>query len=204
MLVVVGGHTRNIGKTAVAAGIIHALPEGNWTAIKITQLGHGICAARGKHCGCEADMDHPFSIREEVQPGRSDTGRYVAAGARRCYWVRTVAGQLRHAVPRLRGILSESENAIIESNSVMEYLQPDVFLMVLDFGCEDFKPSSQRFLHRAHAFIVIDNGIHAPRWKGVAPGGWDGKPRFVARPPQYVPADLAEFVKGRLEGAAQR
>ena len=31
-IVVVGGHTRNIGKTSVMAGLIRALPEMRWTA----------------------------------------------------------------------------------------------------------------------------------------------------------------------------
>ena len=42
MLIVVGGHTRNIGKTSVVAGLIQALPQFDWTAMKITQFGHGI------------------------------------------------------------------------------------------------------------------------------------------------------------------
>ena len=34
-LVMVGGHSRNIGKTSVVEGIIRGLPEYNWTAAKI-------------------------------------------------------------------------------------------------------------------------------------------------------------------------
>ena len=45
MIVVVGGHTRNIGKTSLAAGIVAAFPEMHWTAFKITQFGHGVCSA---------------------------------------------------------------------------------------------------------------------------------------------------------------
>src|SRR6266436_1909073 len=35
-IIVVGGHTRNIGKTSVVAGLIAALPEMHWTAFKVT------------------------------------------------------------------------------------------------------------------------------------------------------------------------
>jgi len=41
-LVVVGGHSRNVGKTSVVAGLIAALQELDWTAVKITQYGHGV------------------------------------------------------------------------------------------------------------------------------------------------------------------
>jgi len=39
--VVVGGHTRNIGKTSVMAGLIRELQSLAWTAVKITQYGRG-------------------------------------------------------------------------------------------------------------------------------------------------------------------
>ena len=45
MLVVVGGHSRNIGKTSVVAGLIRRLKHLNWTALKITQYGNGVCAS---------------------------------------------------------------------------------------------------------------------------------------------------------------
>lgn len=198
MLVVVGGHSRNIGKTAVVAGLIRAMPDRNWTAVKITQLGHGVCSTAGDPCACDTGTDHPFSITEEVEPAQTDTGRYLSAGARRCYWVRAGAGQLAHAVPPLRQIFAESENTIVESNSILQFFKPDLFLMVLDFAREDFKPSSLRFMDRAHAFIVVDKGINVPLWKGVARGLWDRKRQFVARPPQYATPAICAFVKERL------
>ena len=76
-LVVVGGHTRNIGKTMVVANLIAALPQYNWTAMKITQHGHGICSAVGEPCDCAVEYDHPYAISEEAAPG--DTG-YCGVG----------------------------------------------------------------------------------------------------------------------------
>ena len=63
-LVVIGGHSRNVGKTSVVAGLISALPELQWTAVKITQYGHGICSANGEACDC-ATGDHSWAITEE-------------------------------------------------------------------------------------------------------------------------------------------
>jgi hypothetical protein len=40
VVIVVGGHSRNIGKTSVICGIIRALPTWNWTAIKISPHEH--------------------------------------------------------------------------------------------------------------------------------------------------------------------
>src|SRR5438105_12416722 len=101
MLVVIGGHTRNIGKTSVVCGIIRALPDWNWTAIKITQYGHGICSRAGEACEC-SDPVHPAAVSEERGADPStDSGRFLAAGARRSFWVRTAIGNLVEAMPRV-------------------------------------------------------------------------------------------------------
>jgi hypothetical protein len=91
---------------------------------------------------------------------------------------------------------------MVESNSILELVSPDVFLMLLDFSCEDFKPSSLRFVDRADAFVVIDRGINAPLWEDVARGMWDGKPQFLVKPPVYVTAAMADFVRGKLSEPA--
>lgn len=197
MLVVVGGHSRNIGKTSVVAGLIRKLKSWKWTAVKITQYGHGICSSKGEACGCEANTDpeHPFALSEEYEPSDTDSGRFLAAGAERSFWLRTPAGELSRAAGTVKKLLSQGENVIVESNSVVELVQPDLFLMLLDFACEDFKPSSLRFMDRADAFLVVDRGINGPLWDGIAAGLWDKKPQFLVKPPSYVTAEIAAFVK---------
>ena len=79
-IVVVGGHTRNIGKTSVVAGLIAAMPEMRWTAFKITQFGHGMCSANGEPCDCET-ADAIGGCGEEGSGMACVTiGRYLAAG----------------------------------------------------------------------------------------------------------------------------
>src|ERR1035437_1296181 len=98
----------------------------------------------------------------------------------------------------VKKILAQGENLIVESNSVVDLVAPDVFLMLLDFACEDFKASSLRLMDRADGFVVIDRGINAPLWEEVAWGMWDGKPRFLVKPPRYVTAEVVDFVKARI------
>jgi hypothetical protein len=204
MLVVIGGHSRNIGKTSVVAGLIRKLRDQKWTAVKITQYGHGVCSHHGEACGCETEPDHPFALSEEFEPSRTDSGRFLAAGAERSLWLRTPMGELARARTTLSKIAASGGNIIMESNSVLELLNPDVFLMVLDFACGDFKPSSLRFLDRADAFVVIDRGINAPMWEDVASGLWDHKPQFLVKPPVYVTAAVSDFVRSRLSPATGR
>jgi hypothetical protein len=199
MLVVVGGHSRNIGKSSVVAGLIRKLRDRRWVALKITQYGNSVCEhhANGGGCGCEPESGEPFALSEEYEPNKTDTGRFLAAGAERSFWLRAPSGELARAAATVRKILRQGENVIVESNSVLELVQPDVYLMVLDFACEDFKPSSLRFLDRADAFLIIDRGINAPLWAGVARGLWDHKPQFLVTPPRYVTREVAEFVESK-------
>ena len=113
-LVVIGGHSRSVGKTSVVAGLIAALREFNWTAVKITQYGHGICSANGEACDC-ATADHSWAISEERdRSGESDSSRFLAAGAVQALWARTEQGRLAEAMPTLRRRLDGARNVIIE------------------------------------------------------------------------------------------
>jgi hypothetical protein len=196
-IVVIGGHTRNIGKTSVVAGLIAAMPEMRWTAFKVTQFGHGVCSANGEPCDCETG-DHTVAVSEERQrESGTDSSRYLAAGAVRSFWVRTRQGQLAEAMPRLRKEIAAAENVILESNSVLRFLQPDVFVSVLDPETADFKASALRYLDRADAVVVPEGWETGAAWQGVSLKLIAGTPRFVMRPPVYCSEELVAFVRER-------
>jgi hypothetical protein len=199
MLLVVGGHTRNIGKTSVVGGLIAALPELHWTAVKITQYGHAACSSDGEPCECAVvDPEHPYAISEETdRAAGTDSSRYLAAGAQRSYWVRTAAGQLGLAMPELRRVFATGQHAIVESNSILQFLKPDLYFAVMDFAVQDFKQTSLSYLDRADALIVIDRGNRQPHWSGVARRLWESKKRFYLQPPQYVTGAMVALVRGR-------
>jgi hypothetical protein len=197
-VVVVGGHTRNIGKTSVVAGLIARLPELRWSAFKITQYGHGFCTADGKPCQCQTE-DACVAVNLERNPASgTDTSRFLAAGAERSIWVRTRIGTLSGAMPRISQELSQSENAILESNSILEFLEPDLYLTVLDPSVADFKDSARRYLDRADAVLLASDIAVAADWPVIDPGILSDKPRFSIEPPLYVSDDLVEFVRARL------
>lgn len=196
-LIVIGGHSRSVGKTSVVAGLISALPELHWTAVKVTQYGHGICSADGEPCDCATDV-HSWAVTEERdRSGESDSSRFLVSGAARSLWVRTRQGMLAEAMPRLRQELAGAENAILESNSVMRFLRPDLYITVLDAATADFKTSAQEFLDRADA-VVLHDAADMIAWANVSLKPVAGRPIFRIRPPQYVTPELAEFVRGRI------
>lgn len=197
-IVVVGGSTRNIGKTSVVAGLIAAMPAMRWTAFKITQFGHGVCSANGEPCDCET-ANHTIAISEERDAASgTDSARYLGAGAVRSFWVRTRQGQLAEAMPRLRKELAKTGNAIIESNSILQFLRPDLYLSVLDPGTVDFKNSARLFLDRADAVLLPGGKLGRPEWNGVSLKLLQGTPLLSMRPPEYVTPEVLEFVERHL------
>jgi hypothetical protein len=197
-VVVIGGHSRSVGKTSVVAGLIAALPEFHWTALKITQFGHGICSADGKPCDCATMDDHFKALSDEKDvSGESDTSRFLVAGAARSIWVRTRQGMLAQAMPDIHRRIAGAENVIMESNSIMGFIDPDLYLTVLDAAQEDFKVSANEFLDRADA-VILHQSAAEPHWNAISMDRVAGKPRFLIQPPPYVTPEIVEFVRERL------
>jgi hypothetical protein len=206
-VIVVGGHTRSIGKTQLVCDLIAASPEMDWTAGKITQYGHGVCAQNGQGCDC-APEEHVCAISWEK---RSDTGtdsaRFLAAGARQSFWLRTKQGFLAEGMPLLRDALQKLErdstgaprSLILESNTVLQFWKPALYVVVLQPEQSDFKDSARLQLDRASAFVlrselpVVAQG--ATGWSGVAPQLLVGKRRFLQREGEPVPPALLELVR---------
>lgn len=206
--ILIGGHSRNVGKTSVVAGLIAALPEFHWTAAKVTQYGHGVCSTNGEPCDC-ATADHAWAITEERnRTGDTDTSRFLLAGANKVFWVRTEQGRLAEAMPAFRQRIAGAKNLILESNSILKFLRPDLYLTILDPATEDFKASAREFLDRADAIILHEP--HAPN-KNVAPPAWENvslkpvanRPTFKISPPDYLTPEIVNFVRARLNEPVQ-
>ncbi len=199
-LVVVGGHSRNIGKTSLAASLISATRDLGWTALKITQFGHGICSSNGHACGCSVDdPDHPFSVdRETDREAGSDTSRFLRAGAQEVYWVRTRVGDLESAMPCIRKVIERRPYVLMESNSVLRFVKPDVYLPVLQYDVDDFKMSSRLYLTRADAFVLPASQRGLADWPGIDRETIKQRPAFRVNEPTFCSPELVEFVRARL------
>jgi hypothetical protein len=198
-IIVIGGNSRKVGKTSVVAGLIAAFSGFHWTALKITEHGHDVCSAHGEACDY-ANADYSWAVSEEKdRSGESDTSRFLVAGAEHSWWVRTDPGHLEDAMPRIRDILVSAENALIESNTILGFLKPDLYLTVLDPQTADFKASARTYFDRADAVLLhsVANST-SPAWKQVSLKPVIDRPRFAIHPPNYVTPELVEFVRARL------
>lgn len=197
-MVVIGGHSRNIGKTSVMAELIRGVRPPEWAAAKITQYGHGVCSLDGEPCGCDPG-EHGFALTEERERrGSGDTHRFLQAGARRSLWLRVRQGQLHRAMPALLRALRREEWVMIESNSILGHLEPALYLFVLDLLRSDFKASARKYLDRADALITVGAESCDSPWPGIDAGVFSRKPVFRLQRPNEVSGELVDFVRQKL------
>lgn len=211
-VIVVGGHTRSIGKTQLVCDIIRAYPQAKWIAGKITQYGHGVCARNGSDCDC-APEEHvsAFDWESERRSG-TDSSRFLDAGAERSFWLRTKQGFLAEGLPLLREALREGLNGsgksemplIIESNSLLQFWKPSLYLAVVDPAKEDFKDSARAALDRADALVLrrsMESPGAMPPWLRLPASLLRTKPSVVQREGEPLPEPLQVLVERVLQAA---
>jgi len=228
-LIVVGGHTRSIGKTQLVCDIIAAFPNARWVAGKITQYGHGVCAQNGEDCDCAPD-EHVCAISwEQHRETGTDSARFLAAGARRSFWLRTKQGFLAEGLPLLRSALQKASGegprvrdsagsghnraeavagttmppVIVESNSLLQFLRPSLYFAVVDPTKEDFKDSARMALDRADAIVLRSGPLNPesaePAWLRLPAKLLREKPSVVQREGEPLPEPLKVLIQRMLE-----
>ena len=222
-LIVVGGHTRSIGKTQLVCDLVAGFPGARWLAGKITQYGHGVCAQNGEDCDC-APTEHVAALDWEsasspLTHGGADSARFLQAGAERAFWLRTKQGYLAEGMPLLRGALAGARdgqssginpllqdqrlNVIIESNSLLQFVKPSLYVTVLDATREDFKDSARQMLDRADVLVFrrgLEEGeIRQPPWLQLPAQLLRDKPSLLQREGEPLPEPLYQLVKRILE-----
>jgi hypothetical protein len=213
-VIVVGGHTRSIGKTQLVCDVISAFRSANWIAGKITQYGHGVCAQNGENCDC-APAEHACAISWETQADTgTDSARFLAAGARRSFWLRTKQGFLAEGLPLLRNALEQAIGAdvselppvIVESNSLLQFLKPSLYFAVVDPAKEDFKDSARAVLDRADALVLRGTAdaltAAGPSWTKLPARVLKEKPSVAQLEGDPLPEPLHVLVQRLLEGPA--
>ena len=210
-VVVVGGHTRSIGKTQLVCDVIAAFPDANWIAGKITQYGHGVCAQNGENCDC-APTEHACALDWETHSDSgTDSARFLVAGARRSFWLRTKQGFLAEGLPLLRTALRQigvdgtggTIPLILESNSLLQFVKPSLYFAVFDPAKEDFKDSARVALDRADALILRGSPDRfpaaSPAWTQLPSRLLREKPSVSQQEGEPLPQPLRVLVERVLE-----
>ena len=156
----IGGAHSDIGKTTFAAALLRGLsvsgdrpPAGNkrlllyslkiWGAVKYTKTAI--------HCSV---TDNAGVLRR----GDKDTARMLEAGATEVLWVQAPPEELEEVLPMVMERLSGLDGIIIEGNSAIEFLRPDIVIFISDPSGERFKPSATN-IQKLADIIVFPWGL---------------------------------------------
>lgn len=190
-LIVVGGHSRSVGKTSTIEQILRSRRGESWTAVKISAHRHG-CARGASPLVEEARSASPLT----------QAGRYLAAGASRALLCRTPDARLAEVTTFLRRLLDDGARVIVESNRIAEVLRPDVLLFLVAPAIDDWKPSSGPCLARADALVTPGHAAAAVAAATARGASLDGHPVFEMDGNRHV-RGLDVWLDARLERAAR-
>lgn len=190
-ILVVGGNHRGVGKTALVCGLIAALPEHRWAAVKISSDDHG----------------RPAPVWEEREAGQgTDTARYLAAGAARAFLITASGDEMEKRLAELERIVGSEQSVIYESNRVVDFIRPDLCLLVDDpVGEETVKPSFLRITVNADAMVVQASGDSVSEDSmgndSVSSGSDGARPRFRLAAFERIPSQMVAWMRQHIPSA---
>lgn len=138
-IVLIGGSYSGCGKTTFGTMLLKALGK-NWAAIKYTKTGFYSTIVDNK---------------EILSVEGKDTKRYLEAGACEVLWVQCPVEALSEVLSISLQRLSNYKGIIIEGNSPIEFLEPDI-VVFLDGLERPPKESAIKVKNRAHVIARGD------------------------------------------------
>jgi len=185
-VLVIAGSGRNAGKTAVGCELMRALQESCWTAVKITPHVHGFASA----------MNEEWDIASE-----KDTGRYLAAGAKRAFLIQgeDSGEKILDSLCSLRSADCSGQSLLIESNriapeSIARDGERSLCLALLSGQPEQWKSSLRQRAEEAQA-LVLTGGYCCDE----LPAALQKKRVFQLIPGQWTSPELVSFVRKSLK-----
>jgi hypothetical protein len=153
-IVAVSGFSSEVGKTTLMCDLLRAFP--GWEAIKVTR-GHYRSCGRDPHACCVSDLlsDEPVirSGRDQNYALGKDTGRFWDAGATNVHWVIVTDEQVERGIKQAVERVS-APGVLIEGNSILDFIQADLVLMVSRASGGKIKGSARQALAHSSAIYL--------------------------------------------------
>ena len=147
----IGGSHSSIGKTTLAAALIHYLASGKTCRLFLPPPRVG--AIKYTRESIYASLIDDIAILG--QKGK-DTARLSGAGAEQVLWIKSPPDDLGKVLPHALLRMSELDAVIIEGNSAIEFAKPDIVIFITGGPGADTKPSAERVNALADIIITSD------------------------------------------------
>lgn len=172
-ILVIGATSRNLGKTTLVCQMIRRFSNNRITALKIKTLRDGDQEFHGRGSFLEV----PFLVRDESETGGlNDSALYKAAGAAQVIYIKSKIEFLEEAFQKALEMIPENHLLIIESNSIVELINPGIYILIKGLDPDTYKPSSLTTEKSADIILSSDgrnfseDPAHLP--VGITPLGW--------------------------------
>lgn len=156
-MVIIGGNTRNSGKTTMACSIIKRFSTSQEViGLKVTALRPGENKMHGDHSG--EDLSAGFSIVEELNPDSGkDTSKMLRAGATRVYYICVSELFIEEALLHFIAKYINNQLIVCESRSLRQVINPGFFVMMMRIPAEGkTKERNDQFLSLADKVFYFD------------------------------------------------
>ena len=129
-MVLVGGNSRNSGKTTMACNIIRKLSSNHEIiGLKVTAIRPGEDEFHGNH---DVEESADFSIFEELNASsHKDTSKMLRAGAHRVFYIRVNEKFIQKAILHFLSTYINKQIIVCESRSLRRLINPGLFLMMM-------------------------------------------------------------------------
>lgn len=156
----IGAAGSGMGKTELACAIIGRFAKSTClVGIKVTtiKVSDGRCPRGGQGCGVCSSLAGDFCLTEESDArSNKDTGRLLAAGAKRVFWLRAMRPHLEQGMTALLDLTGPAAIMLCESNSLRHVVEPGLFLMVKDRDKQNWKDSARQVRDYADKIVMSD------------------------------------------------
>ena len=154
-IITVSGAHSGAGKTTLIEALLKPLK--GWSALKVTVTHRkGECPAR-KGCHTCDELGPGFSIvssKRIIETKGKDTARFKQAGAKKVLWLRSSPRALEQGIKQALALFKKAKGLIIESNSALKYLKPDLAILVKRKD-SILKPSAMEILERIDLTLTL-------------------------------------------------
>ena len=129
-MIMVGGNSRNSGKTTMACNCItHLSAKHEVIGLKVTSIRPGEDEFHGNH---NENIGDKFTIFEEVDPeSHKDTAKMLKAGATHVYYIRVEENFAEKALLHFLSRYINKQVIVCESRSLRSVITPGLFLIMM-------------------------------------------------------------------------
>lgn len=159
-MIMIGATGRNTGKTELACRLIKKfIPDYTVIALKVTTIKEPAGTSLGNEDhGLSSGSDYLLTEEDRANPEK-DTGKMLAAGAHKVYWLRVRKECLMKGMETFLELINNGPDKIIvcESNSLRLAVQPGLFLINQNTGDLSIKPSCRNVIRFQDHLIQFDS-----------------------------------------------